>query len=408
MEVLDRSGLSPRGHSGKDLHADPGDLSARRALPDQDRRPVRGGDRRPADGRPPAAAPVPAPRRVRPVHLLPDLPAPGPVHHRQPAEHAGDPAARAERHRRRLHHPGDRADAGPGALHRAYRPGRPARRGRPQRSWPSCSPTRPGCGTTTSPWCSSASWARSRRKDLFTRYAAAYPDSYKDGHTPYEGMQDLAKLELLEEPGQLEMHLYRKRRPGQDGDAGARRPRRAVQGLPVRRADDALRRAAGAALAGRAGGRRAAVRDPPHRRHHLPVRLRPAAAGRAPRARRGASAGGERVRGRLAGRGGGRRLQRAGAARRAHLASGGGAPGVREISAPGRHRLLPALHGVDLHRLSGDRPPAGASSSRPGSRRGCRSARRSAPGWPTSWPSGSPSCSTAWTASTRTGSCAPT
>src|SRR3954462_11732107 len=49
-------------------------------------------------------------------------------------------------------------------------------------------------------------------RELFGRYANAYPDSYKDGHTPYEGMQDLAKLELLEEEGQLEMHLYRKRR----------------------------------------------------------------------------------------------------------------------------------------------------------------------------------------------------
>ncbi|MFF5080103.1 NAD-glutamate dehydrogenase [Actinoplanes sp. NPDC000266] len=55
-------------------------------------------------------------------------------------------------------------------------------------------------------------------RDLFTRYSAAYPDSYKDGHTPYEGMQDLAKLELLEEEGQLEMHLYRKRRPGRTGE----------------------------------------------------------------------------------------------------------------------------------------------------------------------------------------------
>jgi glutamate dehydrogenase len=54
-------------------------------------------------------------------------------------------------------------------------------------------------------------------KDLFARYSVALPDSYKDGHTPYEGMQDLAKLELLEEPGQLEMHLYRKRRPGEGG-----------------------------------------------------------------------------------------------------------------------------------------------------------------------------------------------
>ena len=56
-------------------------------------------------------------------------------------------------------------------------------------------------------------------KDLFTRYAGAYPDSYKDGHTPYEGVQDLAKLELLEETGQLEMHLYRKRHLTQSGTA---------------------------------------------------------------------------------------------------------------------------------------------------------------------------------------------
>jgi glutamate dehydrogenase len=55
-------------------------------------------------------------------------------------------------------------------------------------------------------------------RELFTRYAGAYPDSYKDGHTPYEGMQDLAKLELLEEAGQLEMHLYRKRRQGLSGE----------------------------------------------------------------------------------------------------------------------------------------------------------------------------------------------
>ncbi|HCT80976.1 MAG TPA: NAD-glutamate dehydrogenase, partial [Micromonosporaceae bacterium] len=34
------------------------------------------------------------------------------------------------------------------------------------------------------------------------------------GHLPYEAVQDLAKLELLEEPGQLEMHLYRRRAGG--------------------------------------------------------------------------------------------------------------------------------------------------------------------------------------------------
>ncbi|MFI0795735.1 NAD-glutamate dehydrogenase [Micromonospora rubida] len=47
-------------------------------------------------------------------------------------------------------------------------------------------------------------------KHLFSRYADAFPEGYKDGHTPYEAMKDLAKLELLEESGQLEMHLFRK------------------------------------------------------------------------------------------------------------------------------------------------------------------------------------------------------
>ncbi|RSM69892.1 NAD-glutamate dehydrogenase [Actinoplanes sp. ATCC 53533] len=56
-------------------------------------------------------------------------------------------------------------------------------------------------------------------KDLFGRYAAAFPDSYKDGHTPYEAVQDIAKLELLEETGQLEMHLYRKRHVNREGNA---------------------------------------------------------------------------------------------------------------------------------------------------------------------------------------------
>ncbi|GAB1694070.1 NAD-glutamate dehydrogenase [Krasilnikovia sp. M28-CT-15] len=47
-------------------------------------------------------------------------------------------------------------------------------------------------------------------RELFARYAPAFPDGYKDDHTPYEAVQDIAKLELLEERGQLEMHLYRK------------------------------------------------------------------------------------------------------------------------------------------------------------------------------------------------------
>ncbi|SCG44471.1 NAD-glutamate dehydrogenase [Micromonospora halophytica] len=58
-------------------------------------------------------------------------------------------------------------------------------------------------------------------KHLFARYADAFPEGYKDGHTPYEAMKDLAKLELLEEPGQLEMHLFRKQLAPRAGGDGA-------------------------------------------------------------------------------------------------------------------------------------------------------------------------------------------
>ncbi|MDG4795915.1 NAD-glutamate dehydrogenase [Micromonospora sp. WMMD1082] len=57
-------------------------------------------------------------------------------------------------------------------------------------------------------------------KHLFGRYADAFPEGYKDGHTPYEAMKDLAKLELLEESGQLEMHLFRKQLMPRAGGRG--------------------------------------------------------------------------------------------------------------------------------------------------------------------------------------------
>jgi glutamate dehydrogenase len=56
-------------------------------------------------------------------------------------------------------------------------------------------------------------------KTLLARYAEGFPESYKDHYAPYEAIKDLAKLELLEEPGQLEMHLFQRRRAG-DGGAG--------------------------------------------------------------------------------------------------------------------------------------------------------------------------------------------
>ena len=242
-------------------------------------------------------------------------------------------------------------------------------------------------------------------KDLFARYAAAFPDSYKDGHTPYEAVQDLAKLELLEEPGQLEMHLYRKRHMTKSGTA---EPDDHDVRFKVYRYGEPMMLSAVLPVLHSLGvkvvdERPYEVRRPDGTR--LPVRLRPAAADRAPRAGRGPPAGGERVRGRLAGRGRGGRLQRAGAAGRPDLAAGGGAAGVREVSAADRQRLLPAVRGVDLHRLPGDRPAAGAALRDPVLAPAADRRAGAGPARPPSWSSRSPPCWTAWTASTRTGSC---
>src|SRR5947207_6762752 len=53
-------------------------------------------------------------------------------------------------------------------------------------------------------------------RSLFGRYVEALPDAYKDEHNPYEAVKDLAKLELLDEPGELAMHVYRRRHDDQN------------------------------------------------------------------------------------------------------------------------------------------------------------------------------------------------
>jgi glutamate dehydrogenase len=53
-------------------------------------------------------------------------------------------------------------------------------------------------------------------KTLYLRYGDALPDAYKDEHTPHEAAKDLAKLELLDEPGELVMHVYRHRQDDRD------------------------------------------------------------------------------------------------------------------------------------------------------------------------------------------------
>ncbi|GGM19266.1 NAD-glutamate dehydrogenase [Dactylosporangium sucinum] len=53
-------------------------------------------------------------------------------------------------------------------------------------------------------------------KQLHQRYVQALQETYKDEHTPNEAVKDVAKLELLDEPGQLVMHVYRRRQAESD------------------------------------------------------------------------------------------------------------------------------------------------------------------------------------------------
>ncbi|MGE5830678.1 MAG: NAD-glutamate dehydrogenase [Micromonosporaceae bacterium] len=53
-------------------------------------------------------------------------------------------------------------------------------------------------------------------KFLDARYGSALPETYKDSHTPMEAVQDLAKLELLDQPGELALHLFRRRKNDDD------------------------------------------------------------------------------------------------------------------------------------------------------------------------------------------------
>ena len=233
-----------------------------------------------------------------------------------------------------------------------------------------------------------------------SRYVDALPDSYKDVHTPGEAAKDLAKLELLEEPGQLEMHVYRRRTDDQDVRFKVYRygePMMLSTVLPVLHS-----------LGVRVADERPYEIAAPDGTD-LRLRLRPGPAGRRARARRRAAARGERVRGDLARRGRGRRLQRAGGPRRADLAAGGGAAGVREVPAPGRHGLRAGVDGGDVHRVSRASRRCWSRCSRRGSRRRWTSTDddRALQSDGTDRPRSGGS-STTWRASTRTGSCART
>ena len=85
QRVVERSGLLHGQPRPQGARRDPRDLPARRAVPDLGGRALRDRARHPPPGRAPARAAVRPPRRVRPLPLLPRLPAARAVRHREPA-----------------------------------------------------------------------------------------------------------------------------------------------------------------------------------------------------------------------------------------------------------------------------------------------------------------------------------
>ena len=212
-------------------------------------------------------AAVPAPGRLRPVHLLPGLPAARPLHHRGPAGDAADPAARRST-ASSVDYTARVTESVLARLHFVVRvdPARaPCRRRRRRRARGASSPRRPAPGPTTSPTrcvdavrrgagrasCSPATPTRSRRRTRRTsppREAVARPAPSSRRSTS-RGELDAAAC-----------------------TAGAA-PRPASVGFKVYRVGEPLSLSAGAAGAaahGRRGRRRAALRDRPRRRHRRP------------------------------------------------------------------------------------------------------------------------------------------
>ena len=246
-----------------------------------------------------------------------------------------------------------------------------------------------------------AEYGEERGSRLARRYVDVVPRGLQGGlHPPRTGAVDLGRLEAIEGDEGIDLALLR---------AGRRRSRRGpAQGVPRRPAALAERGAADALLDGRRGRRRAALpaRGPGPGDLHLRVRaaLRPPAAGHRPRPVPGRAARG------LGRAQRDRRLQRAGARRRADLAAGHRAARLREVHAPGQHPVRARLHRGRAAPATSTSPGCWCSSSRPASTPPAArwpTTRSAPPGWRRSR-SGWPAPSTTWPASTTTGSCAPT
>ena len=273
------------------------------------------------------------PRHLRPLPLVPRLPAAGPLQHHRPRAHRHDPQAAARRGAHRVHRPRR------GVLRRTAALRGPAGRGRADRGARHPRPRAP---------------LRRGRALLEGRlHQRRHHDVRRGAGQPARP----ALLQLL--PRGLQGGLPAPDRSGRPrpprghpggGGAGtlALRGRRrgagggAVEGLPDRAATVPLRGPADPVHHGRRGRRRAALPARGAGAGVLHLRLRAALPARDARPCAGAVPGHRRCRVERAQRE--RRLQRPGAGSGTHLAPGHGAARLRQVHAAGRHALRAGLH----------------------------------------------------------------
>ena len=257
-----RAGRGQPRRAGPDR--DPGGLPARGAVPDHAAGAGADRARRAGPAGTPADPAVPPPGPVRAVHVLPGLPAPGPVHHRGAAARARGAPARLRRGGRRVQRDRGRLGAGPVARRGAGRARHPATRGEYRRAGSQAG--RRGAVLGRGPGRGRARAAgRGGGQDTARYLLVSHPGDVQgrrargvragrpDPDRPHAGVRRAGRVRDVGSRGVL--------RRGAGGGRPARPPAGlAADHLPGRFPDHADRRAAPAAAHGRRGGGRAPVR----------------------------------------------------------------------------------------------------------------------------------------------------
>ena len=186
---------------------DPRLVPARRALPDRRGDALRPRDRDPRPRRAPVRARVRAPRRVRALRLLPRLPAPRALPHRQPPEDPGDPARRGRRDRDGLRPAAHRVGARAAAHRHHDGAGATSPRSTSGRSR-SGSRRRPAAGPTTSASrCAGGRVAAAPTTGGATRRRSR--SSYRADNPVAQAVRDIRSIDDLYRTGGLDVRLYR-------------------------------------------------------------------------------------------------------------------------------------------------------------------------------------------------------